>query len=73
MSDVPVGGSDRYIVVSADGHAGLACEDYRPYLDARYTAAFEEYLAERVAHREESLAFNYDYIMGWERDNEEGL
>ena len=73
MSDVPGSATDRYIVVSADGHAGLACEDYRPYLEPRYHPAFEEYLAERTAHREESLAFNYDYIMGWETDNEEGL
>ena len=71
--DVPSSATDRYIVVSADGHAGLACEDYRQYLDARYFPAFEEYLAERAAHREQSLAFNYDYIMGWETDNEEGL
>ncbi len=73
MSDVPERGSDRYIVISADGHAGLACEDYRPFLEARHHPAFEEYLAERMAHREESLKFNYDYIMGWETDNEEGL
>ena len=26
-----------------------------------------------MAHREEALAFNYDYIMGWEKGNEEGL
>jgi predicted TIM-barrel fold metal-dependent hydrolase len=73
VSDIPGSATDRYIVVSADGHAGLACEDYRPYLEQRYHPAFEEYLAERTAHREESLAFNYDYIMGWETDNEEGL
>ena len=70
---MPATGSDRYVVVSADGHAGLACEEYRPYLEAKYHPAFDEYLAERMAHREESLAFNYDYIMGWEKDNEEGL
>jgi predicted TIM-barrel fold metal-dependent hydrolase len=70
---VPASATDRYIVVSADGHAGLACEDYRPYLDGRYSDAFDDYLAERTAHREESLEFNYDYIMGWERDNAEGL
>ncbi len=73
MRDVPSSGSDHYVVVSADGHAGLACEEYRRYLDARYHPAFEEYLAERVAQREESLQFNYDYIMGWEKSNEEGL
>ena len=73
MIHVPRSGSDPYIVVSADGHAGLACEDYRQYLDSRYHDAFEDFLAERAAHREEALAFNYDYIMGWESQNEEGL
>ena len=67
MSDVPASGSDRYVVVSADGHAGLACEDYRPYLEARYHPAFEEYLAERHAQREQSLAFNYDSSWGGRR------
>jgi len=70
---IPESANDHYIVISADGHAGLACEDYRPFLDAKYYPQFEEYLAERRAHREESLAFNYDYIMGWETENEEGL
>ena len=71
--DVPSSGDDRYIVVSADGHAGLACEDYRPYLESRFHAAFDEYVAEREAHRAESLKMNFEYIMGWETDNEEGL
>src|SRR5205807_6597409 len=30
-------------------------------------------LAEREAQREESLRMNYDYIMGWETENEQGL
>lgn len=73
MSRVPEHGSDRYIVVSADGHAGLPCEQYRRYLDARYHPAFEDYLAERAARRQEALEMNYEYIMGWETSNEEGL
>ena len=73
MSRVPRSGTERYIVISADGHAGLACEDYRPYLDARYQPAFEDFLAERKAHRDEALKLNYDYVMGWETENEEGL
>jgi hypothetical protein len=73
MSDVPANGTDRYVVISADGHAGLAGEDYRPYLETTYHRAFEGYLVERMAHREEALAFNYDYITGWEKGNEEGL
>ena len=30
-------------------------------------------MAEREAHRAESLKINFEYIMGWETDNEEGL
>ena len=55
-SDVPSGADDRYILVSADGHAGLACEDYRPYLEAKYHPAFEEYLAERARLEENPVA-----------------
>jgi len=73
VSRLPGSGADRYIVISADGHAGLACEDYRQYLDAKYHADFDGFLDERTAHREEALKFNYDYIMGWETENEEGL
>ena len=65
--------SDRYTIISADAHAGLPCEEYRPYLDAAYHAPFDEYLAERQANRDQALEMNYDYIMGWETDNEEGL
>jgi len=66
-------GSKRYLVISADGHAGLACEDYRQYLESRHHAAFDDFLSERMARRKESLQFNYDYIMGWETDNADGL
>ena len=65
--------SERYLIISSDCHAGLPCEEYRPYLDARYLGAFDEFLAERHASREEALKLNYDYIMHWESDNEEGL
>ena len=65
--------SDRYLIISADAHAGLPAEGYRPYLDTKYHPQFDEYLAERHANRDELLNMNYDYIMGWETDNEEGL
>jgi predicted TIM-barrel fold metal-dependent hydrolase len=73
MSVVPETGTDHYTVVSADGHAGLPCAEYRPYLEARLHDAFDAFLDERMARREESLKFNHDYIMGWEKGNEEGL
>lgn len=62
-----------YTIISADGHAGLPCEDYRSYLEARFHPQFDDYLAERHAKREQDLAMNYDYIMHWETANEEGL
>jgi predicted TIM-barrel fold metal-dependent hydrolase len=65
--------SDRYVIVSADTHAGLPAEEYRPYLDAQHHAAFDGFLAERHARRDELLTMNYEYIMGWETDNAEGL
>ncbi len=65
--------SDRYVVISSDCHAGLACEEYRPYLDPKFHGAFEEFLAERDARREELLKMNFEYIMDWETTNEEGL
>src|SRR6476646_5715843 len=67
-SAIPRGGSmsERYLIVSSDCHAGLPCEEYRPYLDPGYLGAFDDFLAERHATREEALTFNYDYIMHWE-------
>ena len=44
--------SERYLIISADAHAGLQCESYRPYLDAAYHRQFDEYLAERQANRD---------------------
>ena len=42
--------SDRYVIISADAHAGLPCEEYRPYLDERYHGAFDEILAWSIVH-----------------------
>jgi predicted TIM-barrel fold metal-dependent hydrolase len=65
--------SERYVIVSSDCHAGLRNADYRPYLESKYHPQFDEFLAEAYSRREESLRFNYDYIMHWETDNQEGL
>jgi len=65
--------SERYLIISADTHAGLPSEDYRPYLDRQHHEAFDAFLAERHARRDELLKMNYEYIMGWEADNAEGL
>ena len=64
---------ERYTIISADSHAGLPCEEYRPYLQARHLDAFDAFLAERHAQRDEQMKLNYDYITDWETTHEEGL
>src|SRR4029079_1765064 len=64
---------ERYTIISADAPAALPCEEYRPYLDARHMAAFDEFPAERHAQRDEQMKLNYDYITNWETTHEEGL
>jgi predicted TIM-barrel fold metal-dependent hydrolase len=65
--------SERYLIISSDCHAGLKCEEYRPYLEAKYHPQFDEFLAEREARRDEQLKMNYDYITNWETEHEECL
>jgi predicted TIM-barrel fold metal-dependent hydrolase len=65
--------NDRYLVVSADCHAGLPCEEYRPYLESRHLGAFEEFCAERRALREQRMADSADFVTHWEAENAEGL
>jgi len=40
---MPKFAGDRYIVVSADGHAGAQMHEYRDYLEHKYLAAFDEW------------------------------
>jgi hypothetical protein len=65
--------SERYVIISADGHCGLPLADYRPYLDARFHRAFDDWVAQKEAERAQKLETNFEYIMGWESSNEEGL
>jgi len=37
---------DRYIVISADGHAGGNIPDYRPYLESRWHDDFDAWAAD---------------------------
>jgi predicted TIM-barrel fold metal-dependent hydrolase len=46
--------TDRYTVVSSDGHAGARWADYRPYVDPQHRAAFDDWLA-GVRSAEESV------------------
>lgn len=65
--------SKHYIVVSSDCHAGLHCEQYRPYLDPSVMDEFDQYVAERHNHRRMQMEMNADYIEKWEKENELGL
>jgi predicted TIM-barrel fold metal-dependent hydrolase len=67
---------DRYLVISADCHAGLPTEQYRPYLETRYHAAFDEYLGERDARLRELQELglrNEEFERQWFAEHEEGL
>lgn len=59
--------NDHYAIISADCHAGLPTEQYRPYLDSRYHAALDDFLAERRA----MLAARAEAGMSYEEYEEE--
>src|SRR5207245_9420507 len=67
--------ANRYIVISADCHAGLPNARYRDWLDPGHREAFDEYLRRREAMLE--LAgrglLNEEFAEQWEAENEEGL
>jgi len=65
--------SERYVIISADGHCGLPLAEYRPYLESKFHQAFDEWLAFMEDERAKKLDSNFEYIMGWETSNEEGL
>jgi predicted TIM-barrel fold metal-dependent hydrolase len=46
--------SDRYLVISSDGHAGLPPERYRDYLDPKHHAAFDAALPIQIAMTKEA-------------------
>jgi predicted TIM-barrel fold metal-dependent hydrolase len=43
MSATVMSGTDRYLVVSADGHAGPPVREFREFIDPQFRAAFDEY------------------------------
>ncbi len=65
----------RYMVISADCHAGLPNEQYRDYLDPQYREQFDTYLAERTRVLELSQRgiLNEEFAEEWHKENEEGL
>jgi predicted TIM-barrel fold metal-dependent hydrolase len=67
---------EPYLIISSDCHAGLPTEEYRPYLEARFHRAFDEFLGQRDARRAEATRLgirNDAFAERWFRDHEEGL
>jgi predicted TIM-barrel fold metal-dependent hydrolase len=66
---------DRYLVISADCHAGLPSQQYREWLDPEFRETFDESLAERERLMELATRgiLNEEFAEEWERENEEGL
>ena len=68
--------NDPYVIVSADSHAGLPTEEYRPYLESRFHGEFDGFLAERHAQLEAITRLgvrNEDYAKHWFEEHEEAL
>jgi predicted TIM-barrel fold metal-dependent hydrolase len=66
----------RYLVISADCHAGLPNAEYRDYLDPEHRGSFDQFLAQRAVMEEELRGRglrNEEFAEEWERDHGEGL
>ncbi|RJL24134.1 amidohydrolase family protein [Bailinhaonella thermotolerans] len=67
---------DPYVIVSADTHAGLPTPEYRGYLESRYHAAFDEFLArlDAAAEARRRLGLqNQEFAEEWFEEHEEEL
>ena len=68
--------NDPYLIIAADSHAGLPTEQYREYLDKKFHAAFDEFLAGRVAAVEAATKLGVrddKYAKKWFEDHGEEL
>jgi predicted TIM-barrel fold metal-dependent hydrolase len=65
----------RYLVISADCHAGLPNEQYRDWLEPQHRDAFDAYLADRARMMELAARgmINQEFAQEWAAENEEGL
>ncbi len=66
---------DRYLVISADGHAGLPAADYREYVLPQYRDAFDAALPIQIAMTE-TMAKQFlvsDINKEWRKGNESGI
>lgn len=68
--------NDPYIIVSADSHAGLPTEWYKPYLASKYHDAFDQFMSERYIQLEEITKMgirNEEYAKNWFEEHDEEL
>ena len=65
----------RFLVISADCHAGLPNAEYRDWLDPSVRDAFDQSLADRARQQEMAAQgfLNTDFAEEWASENEEGL
>jgi predicted TIM-barrel fold metal-dependent hydrolase len=63
---------DRYLLVSADGHAGPPAELYRQYLESAYHERFDTHQAELEAMRELTRTTDEDFGSQWEAQTGDG-
>src|SRR3954452_1769401 len=65
----------RYLVISADCHAGLPNEQYREWLDPEFREPFDKSLADRARMMElaQRGILNEEFAEEWHTENEEGL
>jgi predicted TIM-barrel fold metal-dependent hydrolase len=66
---------DRYLLISADGHAGLPPQQYRAYLDPRYRDAFDAALPAQIeqTRRNEEKFLVKEFNQRWRRGIEREL
>lgn len=67
--------TDRFLVISADCHAGLPNAEYREWLDPSVRDAFDQSLVERIRQQEMAAQgfLNTEFAEEWAAENEEGL
>ncbi len=66
--------TDRYLVISADTHAGLPDAEYETFLDPQYRDAFRDDLRERTAFRASAgVSQENEFVHDWYESNDEGL
>src|SRR5436190_7347958 len=66
---------DPYLIISADCHAGLPTEQYRPYVDPGYRVVFDDLLEERAKGATSGALkmFSAEFAEKWLEDNAEGI